>query len=290
MVILRQPTRGDPFMQLSVSHGGSLYYETIDLTPPWRKPAPTVLFCQGVGTNCEIWTGWLKHLVPHFRIARFDARGFGRSSKMPTAFPWSFELWTQDICAVADAVGAPSFHLIAEAMAGVVALQLAAGARGDRVLSVTTCSSPYRGRDLPRVGDWKARLRDEGVSAWSERMMEQRFHAAALAPDARAWFAQEQAASDADTLAALGDLLLEADLSDALPRIAAPVLLIAADSSPYVSVEVARSMKDLLKDAYLKVIPNSRHGIPFSHADECAAAFLEFAVRRAFIERRQKSK
>jgi len=162
-------------------------------------------------------------------------------------------------------------------------LHLASRDTGDRLLSVTTCSSPYRGSDLPRVTEWRRRLEEGKTAAWSSQMMEQRFYPGALSDAALAWFAKEQETSDPDTLLALGDLLLHLDLSDALPRISVPVLLIAADASPYVTVDIASAMKKLIRKADLEIIPHSRHGIPFSHADACAQAFLNFARQQRFI-------
>lgn len=267
-------------MQLAVSHQGSLYWEAIDLTPPWLKTKPVVILSHGIGINCEIWNGWLRHLIPHFRVLRFDSRGYGRSSKHPPGFPWSIDLWADDILAVADAADARQFHLVGESLAGAVSLRLACRDRGERVLSVTTCSSPFRGADLTRVNEWRARLQDQGMAVWSNTMMDQRFWPDGVSAEARQWFATEQQASAPHILTEMADMLLKADLSAELPNLRVPVLILSSDGSPYVTPEISVGLQRIIPGSELRIIPHSRHGIPFSHPDDCAQTFLEFVKRR----------
>jgi pimeloyl-ACP methyl ester carboxylesterase len=269
-------------MQLTTKHDASLYYEVIDLTPPWIEAPPTIVFSHGIGINCEIWNSWLHVLTPYFRIVRFDTRGFGRSTQGSSGVPWSLDLWADDILAVASATETKQFHLVGESLAGAVSLHLAA--RGDApLLSVTTVSSPYRGRDLTKVGGWRARLKDEGIKAWSDTMMDQRFYRNGLPQAAWDWFSAEQATSDPDTLLALADMLLAADLSDELSRVRSPVLILAADASPYVTPDIATSMQRLIANAELAIFTNSRHGLPFSHGPQCARTLLDFLRRRNLV-------
>ena len=58
---------------------GALYYEVIDLTPPWLTAPATMLFHHGVGTNADIWSDWLGPLAGRYRLVRFDTRGLGRT-------------------------------------------------------------------------------------------------------------------------------------------------------------------------------------------------------------------
>ncbi|MEO7322134.1 MAG: alpha/beta hydrolase [Burkholderiales bacterium] len=270
-------------MQLAVSNSGSLYYEVIDLTPPWLKEPDSIVFSHGVGTNSYIWHAWKPILAPFFRLVFLDTRGFGRSSRHGVDFRYSFDLWANDIVEIADAAGAEKFHLVGESMAGAVALHLSGTQHGRRLLSLTTCSSPYRGADLPRVGDWKERLKRNDIAAWSATMMDQRFYADALAEAEFAWFAAEQLKSDASTLLGWGECLLQADLTETLKKISVPSLLLAPDNSPYVTVDIANAMRKLIPGADLMVFPDARHGLPFSHGEECAVALLDFLDRKGFV-------
>ena len=58
---------------------GHIYYETIEMTPPWRAAPETILFHHGVGIDRRIWAEWLPVLAERYRIVWFDPRGYGRS-------------------------------------------------------------------------------------------------------------------------------------------------------------------------------------------------------------------
>lgn len=118
------------------------------------------------------------------------------------------------------------------------------------------------------------------MQAWSDAMMERRFPPGTLGRDQRDWFARTQAAADPEALIAVGELLMRTDLSDDLPRIAAPTLLLVPDGSPFVTVGLSEQIRQRLPDCELAVFPNSRHGLPFSHASACARAVLDFIGRR----------
>jgi len=67
--------------------GGSLYFEVIDVTPPWTGEAPLIVFHHGIGATAEVWAEWLPALLDRYRVARFDMMGFGRSGSRTPGFP-----------------------------------------------------------------------------------------------------------------------------------------------------------------------------------------------------------
>ena len=67
-------------MQFKESVVDGLYVNFIDMTLPHHAGAETLVFHHGVGANNELWSQWLTVLAPHYKIARFDMRGFGRSA------------------------------------------------------------------------------------------------------------------------------------------------------------------------------------------------------------------
>ena len=104
---------------------GSLYYEVHECPLPWVQRPATILFCHGVATNADIWAGWLPTLSAHYRVVRFDTRGFGRSAVPGAGFPWSMDLLVDDVLAIAGASGTKKFHLVGESLGGTVALATA---------------------------------------------------------------------------------------------------------------------------------------------------------------------
>ena len=47
-------------------------------------------------------------------------------------------------------------------------------------------------------------------------------------------------------------------------------LLLHPENSPFIPVPLIAELQSLAPDSRLQVIPGTRHGLPFSHADECA--------------------
>jgi pimeloyl-ACP methyl ester carboxylesterase len=80
-------------------------------------------------------------------------------------------------------------------------------------------------------------------------------------------------------LNALG-VLIGADLTPRLGEIKCPTLLLHPDGSPFIPVPVMAELHRLLGNAELNVIGHSRHGLPFSHAGQCARLLRTFLDTR----------
>lgn len=258
---------------------GALYYEVIDLTPPWLTAPATMLFHHGVGTNADIWSDWLGPLAGRYRLVRFDTRGLGRSSRPTDGFAWSMAGMAADLLALADAVEAARFHLVGESFGGTVALHVAAH-HGNRLLSVTGVSCSHKGAVIRRVHEWRAMLADRGMAAWSAEMMAHRFHPGAIPPAVHAWFAAEQAAGAPEVLLALAELLIGTDLTADLATIETPVLLLAPDGSPFVAPAITAEMHGLIANSEMQIFAGARHGLACSHGAACADKLIEFLAAR----------
>ena len=254
--------------------GGAIAFEVIDHVPPWLAPARTVLFHHGLGTRSACWDGWTPVLAGRYRLVRFDMRGHG-ASPLPAGFRWSLAALVDDLLAVADATGAERFHLVGESTGGTVALALAAR-HPERVLSVTVSNGAHRGGSIRNLEPWRRIIREEGMAAWSAHMMGQRFFEDALTDGMRRWYETRQAESDPDAILGATAMLVAVDLLAELDRVTCPVLLLHPDSSPFIPVETMAELKRALPDARLQVFAHARHGLPFSHAAECAAAVAGF--------------
>jgi pimeloyl-ACP methyl ester carboxylesterase len=256
-----------------------LHYDVTDLHAPWETVRAPVVMHHGIGTDCGIWSGWLPVLAPHHRVVRFDLRGFGRSRGTWREGTTMEEL-VGDLMLVAEYAGAPRVHLVGESLGGTVALA-AALKHPDRIASVTVSNATHRGTGIGRVRGWRGEIARDGIARWAGEMMPARFaDDAPMSPAQRAWFARTQAASDPAPIIALGELLAGLDMSDAVRALAAPLLILSPDGSPFISAAMAAELKGLVPDAELMVFPHTRHGLPFSHAQACAEVTLRFLQRR----------
>jgi pimeloyl-ACP methyl ester carboxylesterase len=124
--------------------------------------------------------------------------------------------------------------VVAQSMGGIIAVQatLAAPHRVRRLVLVATSG----GVDVARFGaaDWRAEYR----------------HAY---PDAARWIMDARV-----------------DLTDRIPSITTPTLLIWGDADPISPVAVGRHLATLLPNAQLVVIPGGGHALARDRADEVA--------------------
>ncbi len=258
--------------------GGSIAWEVIDHVAAWEGPGPTVLFHHGVGACAAVWDGWIPTLIERYRLVRFDLRGHGASALAP-GFEWSLDAAVDDLEAVADAAGAERLHLAGESLGGTVALAFAAR-HPERVLSLTVSNGTHQGGAIENLEPWERLIREEGMDAWSAHMMRERFFDGALSPRMARWYEKQQASAEPSAILDGAAMLVGTDLTPELGRVTCPVLLLHPDSSPFIPVETMAALRRALPDARLQVFAHARHGLPYSHAAECAATVARFIDRR----------
>jgi pimeloyl-ACP methyl ester carboxylesterase len=258
--------------------GARLRYDLTDITPPWCGGHETILFHHGVGTSLEIWSDWLPSLADRYQLLRFDMRGCGQSTRHPAGFHWSVDRFLDDLLRVADESGVDRFHFVGESFGGTLGVALAARSP-DRMLTLTLANAAYRGGLVKNLAGWRD-LFEQSTKAWSDRMMEWRFAPEALDPARRDWFSRQQEQSDPTVTLAIADLLARCDFAETLTKIEMPTLLLAPGASPFIPLEVMRSMNARIRESQLRVFEGVRHGLPFSHGRECADVLREFLSRR----------
>lgn len=265
---MSSPIRTDRGLAVSVT----------DLRPPWAKSARPVVFMHGIGTNRDIWAGWLPALAGRRACVRFDTRGYGQSPVPATEHRWTMDELVADLIEVAATAGPGPVNLVGESLGGTVVLA-AAARHPDKVASATVSNTAFRGAGIQYVKAWRDDFRRRGVKAWSRDMMERRFAPGALDEAQRSWFEAEQDKSPEHVTVGLGEMLAAADLTPELGRIKCPLLILMPDRSPFVPARMAVDLAEHVPQAELTVFPGVRHGLPYSHATECSARLAQFLDR-----------
>jgi pimeloyl-ACP methyl ester carboxylesterase len=258
---------------------GRLFYEVIDLVPSWRPDRPTIVFHHGIAATREIWSGWIPALCERYRIVRFDVRGFGQSAVSEDGYRYSMAGLIDDLLAVAATGGTERFHLVGESLGGTVGLATAI-AHPNRVLSLTVSNGAHRGGAINNARSWRDDIARQGRPAWARQQTRNRLFPGAVDSERDEWFYQQLLTCSAEAMLSLAEVLLGCDLSERVGAIACPVLLISPDASPFIPVAVMADLHAMLPDAELRVVAHSRHGLPLSHATECAQSLTNFLTRR----------
>ena len=252
-----------------------MHYELDDFTDPW-KASEAILMIHGNGERAAAWYAWVPHLAREFRVVRPDTRGFGESTVMPRDFPWTIDLVVDDYLALMKHLGIERFHLIAAKLGGTVARHFAARCP-DKVLTLTVVGTPPPHWD--RLGAKAAHSTDEleriGVEAWAKKNMAKRLGSKFPAAGVEYW-GKMMGKTAVDTMIGYGEVIPYVDITDDLPRIQCPTLVMTTEASALGSIESTRVWQKTIPNSELCVIPGDSYHLAATDADVCAEETLKF--------------
>ena len=248
-----------------------MVYTIDDFTDPWTEP--DILFLHhGMGGNHKMWYGWVPTLARKFRVIRVDARGHGESSVPPPDYPtWSPHQLAKDARDALDKLNLDKVHFLGYSFGGAVG-QTFAKEYPDRIKSLVLCSTSCN-FTTPRE-DWIAIIDEKGVEAQIRHTAAERFNFDTAPPGMADWFFSEVGKTPADTLKGL--LRWRKDISDQLPYIKAPTLILAAKHDNITPLDHNEHMAKTIPSAELVVIEDVPHNISIQCPDLCAEKALKF--------------
>lgn len=205
-----------------------------------------------------------RRLASFSRVIRFDQRGIGLSSRVPSLDMLGPESWAQDALAVMDAVGCERATIFAPGFTSLAGLVLAAD-HSDRVNSLVLANGAartLRGPDYPIGADLDAADRFTSIGMEPDAV-DQGFDmlgiiAPSMADDAafRSWWdmAGNRAASPSMARAFINKVR-EGDVRDRLPRVAVPTLILHRDNRGFSPVEHAHYLAERIAGSHLVELP-----------------------------------
>lgn len=220
----------------------------------------TVLVLHGWGASIEAVYSIVAGLAPVARVHALDLPGFGQTAPPPA--PWGVEDYQRFVAAYMDRSAIERAAIVAHSNGGRVAIRMAATEPGRVSKLVLVDAAGIRPK---RTFRWYRRVALAKVGKHAARHLGrpgERLRDALVAKVASADYAA------AGELRATLVKLVNADLREQLPRIAAPTLLIWGANDADTPVTMAREMERLIPDAGLVVLDAAGH---FSYADQPAA-------------------
>ncbi len=151
---------------------GRLYWEETGKGPP-------VILLHGHSLDRTMWDPQMADLSRHFRVIRYDLRGYGRST-MP--HEGEDRLHAEDLRLLMDDLGIAKAHIVGLSLGGTVALDMVA-LHPERLLSVTAASGDVFDSYPAPTDPWTPsmiasrradirELREEGVQAFKRRWLD----------------------------------------------------------------------------------------------------------------------
>jgi 3-oxoadipate enol-lactonase len=260
-----------------VSPDCTLHYVVDDYSDPWREPQ-TILMMHGNAESGAAWYAWVPQLARHYRVVRPDMRGFGASTAMPRDFPWTLDCVCDDYLALMDHLGVARFHVVAAKIGGTLARYFAAR-HPDRVLTLTVVGTPPPRRGVGRRPELMEEFEKQGVQHWARRTMAGRL-GSRFPPEGLEWWIRFMGRTAVSTQLGFMPTIADADITDALPRIRCPTLVITTEGSGLGTVEEMRAWQRMIPRSELLVLPGNSYHVAASDPERCAQATLDF-IRRA---------
>jgi pimeloyl-ACP methyl ester carboxylesterase len=237
---------------------GSLQVRYVRRRAPGAAPGDLpIVVLHGWGAHIEAVAPVLAALDGASDLLALDLPGFGESEPPPEA--WGVDAYADFMLAFLDELDVPRAHLVGHSHGGRVSIAIAADhpERVGRLLLVDSAGlRPKRGlRYRRRVAVAKLGRVAATLGGPPGRRLQERL---------RARVASRDYLEASEAMRGTFRAVIAADLSDRLPRIAAPTLLVWGDRDEDTPLWMAHRMEELIPDAGLVVLEGAGH---YSYAD-----------------------
>jgi 3-oxoadipate enol-lactonase len=250
------------------------------MTLAWRADGPPdgspLVLLNSIGTTTEMWTPCVAPLAERFRVIRIDTRGHGASEPSPPGAPCTIDDLGRDVLDVLDDLGLGAAHLAGVSLGAMTAMWLAIH-HPQRVVRVGAVCTAAHLPNGPSYLDRAAAVRSGGMAAIAD-------------VPGRVWITAGLARRDPAVLSALQDMLAVVDpesyaqccealatldLRPYLPRIAAPLLVLAGADDPATPPELGAAIAAGAPGAHFEVLADAAHLAPVEQPARVAHLLLE---------------
>jgi (E)-2-((N-methylformamido)methylene)succinate hydrolase len=238
---------------------------------------PPVTLIHGVGSYLESWDGVIAAVGDGYRFLRYDLRGHGESPKLPG--PYSLDDFVDDLCALLDSQDIDRTHLAGFSLGGLIA-QAFALAHPDRLQSLTLISTVAGRTDAEKTAVRRRAetLAEKGAGTHLIEAVDRWFTAEFIAarPEVLEERRRRSLNNDPDCYAAAYRVLAEYDLTDRLPEIKTPTLVMTGENDVGSTPRMAELIADRVPDSRLHIFPRLKHSVLLEAPDQVAAQMKPF--------------
>ena len=156
-------------------------------------------------------------------------------------------------------------------------LQQNAKNKVERLHSLTVCSSPYKFTGVSTFLDSHKLVQEEGVESWVRKTADRRVDPLSN-PGHHQWYIQQMSQTSQRVVLETLAYLATQDLSDILPQITPPTMILVGENSVGNTPERTQMMADLMPNARLVEIPGAGGYVQHSAPEKCVAAWQNFIV------------
>jgi 3-oxoadipate enol-lactonase len=249
--------------------GCSLHYEEYGQGPP-------LLLLHGLGSSCRDWEYQIPAFAAHYRVIALDMRGHGRSDKPRGRY--SIRGFSADVEALIEHLNLGQVHVLGLSMGGMIGFQLAVDSPHLlKSLCIVNSAPQVKIKSINDAWQYAKRwtlARVLGMQTLGNAVSRNLFPGPDQA-DLRQLMAARFAANDKRAYLASFDAIVGWGVQHKLSRITCPTLVISADRD-YTPVALKQAYVNLIPNARLVVIKDSRHATPLEHPEQFNRIALEF--------------
>ncbi|MFP4228461.1 MAG: alpha/beta fold hydrolase [Salinivenus sp.] len=235
--------------------GVRLYYDE-------RGEGEPLLFVHGLGSSSRDWFEQVPHFADRYRVLRLDLRGHGRSER-PSG-PYHIAQFARDVAVGVRRLDAAPAHVVGLSMGGMVALELAAGARSlVRSLVVVNSVADMRLQTWSDVWFYVSRrlaVQTLGMRRVG-RLLADRLFPGPHQEAHRREFIERWSQNDKQAYLWSVDAIMGWSVTERLPEITPPTLLVSSDQD-YTPIATKNRMAARMPNAELAVVEGAHHALP----------------------------
>ncbi len=259
---------------VTLGDGARLVYDGYDFSDPWKESEPVILV-HGFSKNRLFWYPWIPDLARRYRVICLDQRGHGDSSLPPQDFKMSTAPFAADLDEFLGRLGLESAHFVMAEFSTAVGVEFAI-TYPDRLRTLTLLGLGVDYRVWPVDHDaWARQMETEGPEAWARQTNSLRLPADAD-PALKSWYVQQQGRMPGWLMAAVMRYAKTVDLTDRLPLVQCPVLVVSGDAARQQPIEVTQQAVSHLPNGRLVVLHDAPFNVMSARPQECVAATLAF--------------
>ncbi|WP_097459974.1 alpha/beta fold hydrolase [Mangrovitalea sediminis] len=253
-------------------NGQHLYYEDTG------GDGPVVVFSHGLMMDHEMFAPQVAALRDRYRCITWDERGHGltASDELP---PFTYYDSADDLAALLDYLGVEEAVLAGMSQGGFLSLRCALThpdiVRG--LVMIDSQAGPELAEKMPAYTQMIDTFVNKGLTpelgnAIAFIILGQNF------AQAEEWKEKWRGFKPVNIMGTFQALASRDDITERLPEIDKPTLIVHGDADVAIPLERARVMEEKLPNAHLAVIPGAGHAANLSHPEpvnQALAAFLE---------------
>lgn len=237
------------------ANGIRIYYELSG-----KKGSPWVALSHCLASSLRMWELQMEALELSFQVLRYDIRGHGRSDVTEGAY--SFDLLTQDVIGLLDALSIEKVNWVGISMGGMIGQSMALN-HPSRLQSLVLCDTmaTFPEESLPLWQERMESVKTKGMQAQLEATLERWFTPSFLRlnPPILAVIRNEFLTTPVKGYLGSVEAICKLNFLDRLSEIKIPTLIMVGEDDPGTPVSASEAMHQRIPNSTLTIIPSARH-------------------------------